>query len=184
MKISSLFGVFGLIFIFGCTEPETPAMVKALRPVYGSLNDVLSTIKTEDPQPLKSVGKIYVKDDLLFINEVSQGVHVFDNSNPNDPIPLKFISILGNIDIAIKDDFMYADLGNGIATIDISNIDSAKGIDYDNSHLNDLTQVQPPQSVLDLLPSGRKYFECVDKSKGLVIGWEKKEMPQPQCYIN
>ena len=61
------------------------------------------------PQPLKNVGKIYVKDKFLSINEVGNGIHVVDNRDPAKPVKLAFLSIPGNHEIAVKDSTLYAD---------------------------------------------------------------------------
>ncbi|MBT8326578.1 MAG: hypothetical protein KJP21_02575 [Bacteroidia bacterium] len=185
MKPKSLISFLALFLISSCSEVETPENVTGLRPIYGTLDDIKDLIQSKDPQPLKNVGKIYIKVDLLLINEAGAGVHIYDNTNKSDPKPLKFISIPGNVDVAIKGIYMYADLGNGLATIDISDLNNIVVTDYNNSYLNDLSQVEPPAHVLDLLNESNKiYYECPDPSKGYILAWEKVTMPKPQCYIN
>lgn len=68
-----------------------------------------NSVKLLEPQRHTNYGKIYRKDSLLFINELYEGVHVYDNSDPRNPVNLGFISIPGNIDIAIKNQYIYAD---------------------------------------------------------------------------
>ena len=96
-------------------------------------------------QPLKSVGKIYTYGNLLLINEVGKGVHVYDNQDPSAPVNLKFIAIPGNVDVALKDGYLYADLNFGIVTLDISDLDHVtlthlnteyKGNDIQNTPLS------------------------------------------------
>ena len=36
-------------------------------------------------------------------------VHMYDNSDPSNPVNIGYIAIPGNVDIAIKDGHMYAD---------------------------------------------------------------------------
>lgn len=38
-----------------------------------------------------------------------EGVHVIDNSNPQQPQKISFINIPRNVDISVKDGFLYAD---------------------------------------------------------------------------
>jgi hypothetical protein len=47
-----------------------------------------------------------------------------DNSDPSNPQNISFIEIPGNLDIAIKDNFLYADSYVDLLTIDISNIEN------------------------------------------------------------
>ncbi|MDC0231575.1 hypothetical protein OAK19_06370, partial [Aureispira] len=60
-------------------------------------------------QELKNPGKIYIKDDMILINEMGKGIHLVYNANPAEPKKVGFIKIPGNIDVAMKDDIIYAD---------------------------------------------------------------------------
>ncbi len=61
------------------------------------------------PRPIEKSGKIYIYQNYLLINEFLEGIHVFDNSSPSNPISLGFISIPGNVDMAFDGNFMYVD---------------------------------------------------------------------------
>lgn len=60
-----------------------------------------------DAKPIESTGKIYVKDQFLLINEPNQGFHIYDNSNPENPVNIKFLKVLGSTDISIKQSVLY-----------------------------------------------------------------------------
>ncbi len=182
LKICLVFLTSSLFF--GCSESETPESVQALKPVYGTLNDISSSIKSVDVQPIKKVGKIYTINNLLFINEVGKGVHVIDNSLKVSPKKIKFIEIPGNVDIAIKGNYMYADIGSGLATINISDINNVEMTSFDSNYVPDNLQFQPPQAMLNLFNSSKVYFECPQSDKGIIISWEVVTMPKPQCYLN
>ena len=175
--------LFGLLF-FGCSESETPESVQALKPVYGTLDDISSGIKSIDAQPIKKLGKIYTIDNLLFINEVGKGVHVIDNSLKASPQKIKFIEIPGNVDIAIKGNYMYADIGSGLATINIADINNVTMTSFDSNYVPENLQYQPPQAMLNLFNGSKVYFECPQSDKGIIISWEVVTMPKPQCYLN
>ena len=38
--------------------------------------------RMSDPIEISIPGKIFFKDDYLFVNEVGKGIHVIDNSDP------------------------------------------------------------------------------------------------------
>lgn len=180
--------LFGLLVLLGivssCNDREDTRKVLALVPIYGTLNDIDALISTEPPKPLNQVGKIYTYNNLLFINEYTKGIHVYDNADPINPIPLQFISIPGNVDIAIKNQMVYADLGTGLATIDIHDLSAPKLTDFDQEYLNKKWQQRPPTHMLQNFTSNKIYFECPDPSKGMIIHWEAQEIPQPECYLN
>lgn len=77
-------------------------------PVTISRTDFENSIILEAPKPIQNAGKIYVKDDFLFINEKEAGVHIFDNSDVTAPVAVAYIPIHGNTDIAVKNNTIYA----------------------------------------------------------------------------
>jgi hypothetical protein len=93
-----------------------------------TLGELRSGIKTLSAQELENPGKIYIKDNYLFINEIKKGIHVVDNTNPTTPKIISFIQILGNVDIAVKDNVLFADSYTDFVALDISNPKDVKEI--------------------------------------------------------
>lgn len=79
-------------------------------------------------QLLRVPGKIYVKENILFVNELAEGVHIIDNTNPSQPELIGFIVIPGNVDIAIRENVLYADSQNDLVAIDITDPRNASEI--------------------------------------------------------
>ena len=90
-------------------------------PVYMSKDEVKANIKSNAPRKVENPGKIYIRDQYIFLNDVDRGIHVIDNSNPSHPQNISFINIPGNMDIAVKGNILYADLYSDLLAIDISN---------------------------------------------------------------
>jgi len=82
----------------------------------------------------KKTGKIYIYNDLLFINEPNKGIHIYSNVNPSLPVNLAFLQIPGNVDIAISNNILYADSYVDLLAFDISNISNIKQV----KRLNDV----------------------------------------------
>lgn len=95
-----------LLMITGLNEPVYYGPYK---PVFMLRTEMEKNVKLEEPQTLINPGKIYIKDHLIFINEKYRGIHVIDNSNPENPVNIGFIHVDGCIDIAVKNDVLYAD---------------------------------------------------------------------------
>jgi hypothetical protein len=169
MKNYVLFLLIMLLFS-GCywrdIEPnyEVPK-VNGYRPVYISTADY-EKITVTTPQALKSPGKIYIKDDYLFINEQLKGVHVINNKDPKNPQKIGFIQIAGNVDIAIRGTTMYADNGRDLVVVDVSDPAQAKVV----NRVKDIFEVYTNNSYPQAYST---YYECVDKTKGVVVGWQK-----------
>ena len=91
------------------------------RPVYKTKEEVRANIKSNAPRPLNKTGKLYIRGNYIFLNEVDKGIHIINNSNPANPVNVAFIDIPGNMELAVKGDMLYADMYTDLVTIDISN---------------------------------------------------------------
>ncbi len=90
-------------------------------PLYKAKAEVIADIKSKPSREIKNPGKIFIIGKYIFLNEISRGIHVFDNSNPASPKNIAFITIAGNVDIAVKGNILYADFYDDMVTLDISN---------------------------------------------------------------
>jgi hypothetical protein len=91
------------------------------KPVYKTRDAVRNNIRSNSPREIVNAGKLYVKGQYIFLNEVDRGIHVIDNSNPSDPKNIAFIDIPGNMELAVKGNMLYADLYTDMVAIDITN---------------------------------------------------------------
>lgn len=89
-------------------------------PVFMLRNELERSVKLEASRAIVNPGKIYLKDHLIFINEKYLGIHVIDNTNPEDPDNVGFIHIDGCIDMAMKDNVLYADNAVDLVSIEIN----------------------------------------------------------------
>jgi len=103
--------VIAVVCLIACagTSPHSYRINPTHEPVYMSWDEFRSSVKVLPARKIMKRGKIYVKDSYLYVNEPNKGIHVVDNSDPNKPVQKCFISIPGNIDLAIKGSFLYAD---------------------------------------------------------------------------
>lgn len=106
-----------------CLEDSCDATRTYVRwdPVYLSTASLRADIQLTAPRSLQHTGKIYYYQDYLLINEYEAGIHIFDNSSPAHPVALAFLPIPGNVDMAIRNDFLYADSYVDLLTFDLSN---------------------------------------------------------------
>ncbi len=108
------------IVLQSCVKDKLHSTYTYFLPVYKSKAAVWQSIKSSSPQPLQKTGKLFLYGNYIFVNELNKGVHIIDNSNPKSPVNLSFIAIPGNIDIAVKDNTLYADLFSDLVCIDIN----------------------------------------------------------------
>lgn len=77
------------------------------KPVIIARSALESSIAFQNAQPIIKSGKIYIKDDLMFINDVNKGFHVYDYTDASKPIRVHFIKAPGATDLAIKGNTVY-----------------------------------------------------------------------------
>ena len=164
-----------LLLVWSACIPETeePNTVSGLQPVYVTPAEA-HHIYAGPPRNIVKLGKIYTKPPLIYLNESGMGVHVVDNSNPSNPHRIAFINIPGNQDIAIKNNYLYADNAGDLVTLDISNLENVVEV-------NRIANLYPlTQSAYPLDYNG--YFECVDSTKGIIVGWIPATLEDPKCF--
>ncbi|MGI8638249.1 MAG: hypothetical protein ACR2KZ_22885, partial [Segetibacter sp.] len=110
-----------VLLLQGCLKDTATKTYTVYSPVYKSVAEVRASIKNDAPSPIAKPGKIVVLGKYIFLNEVDKGVHIIDNTNPAAPVNKYFISIPGNLDLAVKGNTLYADLYKDLVTIDMSN---------------------------------------------------------------
>lgn len=164
-----IFSVLVLLLAFSsaCTDKVFETF-NANSPIYMSYSDLRSAVKMNTAQKLNNPGKIYFKDNFIFINEKMRGIHVFDVSDPQNPQNKGFIEIPGNVDIAIKDNILYADSYVDLVAIDVSSFSAMKEVGR-------VEKVFP----YTLPTYDTKYpVARLDETKGVVTAWEVKSVRQ------
>ncbi len=87
-----------------------------------------SGIENQAAREIENPGKIYAIGNYLLINEVKKGLHIIDNTNPSSPRNLAFFKIPGVIDMAVKDNILYADNYTDLVAFDISDVTSIREV--------------------------------------------------------
>ena len=115
--------VLGAIFS-GCATYEDDPYCKKY--TLMSFDELRQSVSIEEPREIETAGKIYTYQQLLLINEPNVGIHIIDNTDKMNPIPKAFIRLYGNVDIAVKDGFLYADSFMDLVVLDIKDIENIK----------------------------------------------------------
>jgi hypothetical protein len=142
-------------------------------PVYLAYEDLRSSLKVAEGQEIVHPGKIYFKDNYIFVNEYQKGIHVINNSNPEAPEIVRFIEIPGNVDLAVKDDILYADSYIDLVAIDISDMNNIKEVK------------RIPDAFPYMIPVCENgVAEFVDERLGVVTGWKTTERVMTAEEVN
>jgi hypothetical protein len=119
---SFIFCLSLVLGLSGCIKDEHACsqVYTLYQPVYISLTEVRTNMKSSTSQEIEQPGKLYIYGKYIFLNELHKGIHVIDNSNPSSPKNISFIPVPGNVDIAVKGDYLYADSYTDLVVFDIS----------------------------------------------------------------
>lgn len=170
--IRNIFSLLILLIGFNSCMDEYTEEFTANVPVYMSYEDLRDAVKLTAARELENPGKIYFKDDYIFINEELKGIHIIDNQNPENPENIGFVEIPGNVDIAIKENVLYADSYVDMVALDISDIGNPQEV----NRIKDIFPYTTP-------PTEEKYrLAQVDQEKGVVIDWDIKKVRQEMEY--
>jgi len=137
-------------------------------PVYMPFDEFRASFEKSAPIEISHPGKMYFKDGFLFINEYGKGIHVIDNSDPANPEKVAFYEILGNVDMAISGNILFADSYIDLLSIDITDVENPVEIDR-------LENVFP-----EIVPEGDLWYPyaLVDKTQGVIVDWETKKITE------
>jgi len=164
-KIIPIIAILFLItIIFYSCEDSTYKEYKGNAPVYLSYENLRSAVAKEPNVDLKNPGKIYFKDNYIFIIEELRGIHVYDNTDPSSPVKKVFLKIPGVIDMAISGYILYADSFVDLVILDVQNVDNM----HEVGRIKNILPYTVP-------PAGNDYpMAFVDEKKGVVVNWELK----------
>jgi len=150
-------------FLFSsCEQDDCSYSYISYEPIFMSYDEFRSVpVKLQTPRPLKNVGKIYFYNRYLFVNELNKGIHIINNSNPSAPVHVGFLNIVGNVDIAISGNILYADSYTDLLVIDMTVVTNPQLLQRINNTFN--KQIFGDNGY-------------ADPNYGVVVGWEEKEV--------
>lgn len=150
-------------FFFSC-EDSTYREYKGNSPVYLSYTDLRASVTMQQNVDLKNPGKIYYKDNYIFIVEELKGIHVFDNTDPSSPVKKTFVNLPGVVDISISGYILYADSYVDLVVLDVQDLENI----HEVGRIRDVLPYTVP-------PTGNSFPTAyVDNKKGVVTSWEVK----------
>lgn len=160
MKKILLTGLVSLSLLAMQCEDNIP--ISNYKPELISRTDFEKTTTLSEATTIVNSGKIYLKDNFLFVNEVNKGFHIFDNTDPEKPKNILFLQVLGATDIAIKNDVMFINNATDLVALTINQ--NTKELTIEDRITNAF-----PQKIS---PDG---FEHNTPNDQIIINWIKKQ---------
>jgi len=168
--------IITLFIVYGCMISCT-SDIEDSSPGFGSETNYKPRLMTRDnlensislsgPETLYSPSKLYYKDGYLYISEKYKGVHVINNFDPSNPQAVAFINIPGCVDMAIKDNILYADNATDLVAINLSGIPNSISITKRVPYI--FPEIIPPDS--DEMPEA--FTITTRPEKTVIVEWVK-----------
>lgn len=161
------------ILMIGCNPEAEVTSAEGLQPIYASGDEL--TVSLEGPQEYQSLNQIVYAKPYILIGEVYQGIHIVDNSVPEFPQKVHFVRIPGCSSFTVGDGVLYASSGGDLVTIA-----------YDGESVMEESRIESYFGGVDAFDQSAPanysgFFECVDPSYGVVIGWTEAILENPEC---
>ncbi len=173
MKKNILFSlwILSLAVFTGCSDRVSEMVTyKINEPVFMDAATFRNSVKvTTEPKAIETLGKMCFYNGYLYISEPEKGIHIIDNRNPSNPQMIGFIELLGNADLSIRNNLLYADSYVDLVWFNITNPaqPELKG------RMEDVFV-----TALPIIDNGYSfdYNMCYNgDSTGIVVGWNLKE---------
>ena len=120
--MKKLFVLPVLFILTSCVDFCGPPEIESIyEPVQLTRAELKASITITDAREVIESGKIYIKDDFIFVNEKNKGFHIYDNSNPLVPLKVRFLEIPGATDIAVRNHVFYINQATDLVTLTFNN---------------------------------------------------------------
>jgi len=170
-RLLILISIFSLS-LTSCEDKRLQTFVANV-PIYLSYETLRSSFGVSTEAVLEKPGKIYFYGSHMFINEYQKGIHVVDLSDPTQPELKAFIEVPGNVDMAIRNNLLYADSYVDLLVIDITDPEQP----VLSKRIEDLFEYIIPPYDYDFP------LDEINQDKGVITGYELKKITR-EVYNN
>lgn len=165
MYTKNLFWLFVVVVFWSCNNDTVEyEIINVATPELMTKAEFRTSVEVLEPQNIDEAGKIYAYNDYIFVNDEFQGVHIIDNTNPESPTAIAFLKIPGNVDISIKNNYLYADSSVDLVVFDISNINDIQPIE----RLEDVFSIYDYQIPIE---AQEVNWDDYNWSDHVIVGW-------------
>jgi hypothetical protein len=108
------------------------------------------------PEPVCTASGFYVYQQYLFMVEENRGLHIFDNTDSNNPVPITFMEAPGGQGLAVRNGILYMNQYTDLVAFDLSNPEKPELVGR-------TTDVFEPNSVFArVLPGGQFVIDWLE----------------------
>lgn len=158
--------------LVGCApdDPWQRGEIDGYAPIY-SVDPMLKQVSFQPPRKTINGGKLFTAGTNVLQGEADSGLHIISYQDPAHPVKTGFLRIPGFQVAAIEGDYLYANNYNDLLIISLKALSPNMPVE----------RIANVWKQLDYPSEAHAYFECVDSSKGVVVGWRRAKIKNPQC---
>ena len=146
-----------------CTDDQFEIEWSNYDPILMDRETFENSVSISEPKTILNSGKIYVQDTFLFINEINEGFHIYENSDPTNPTPFKFLKVPGATDLAIRNEILYINQATDLIAVSVNTTDYS--INLEKRIVNTFPEITPPDGS----------FNKETPEEKVVVGWIEKK---------
>lgn len=166
MKLKTLLVFSSCLFFMGCIwhgDDEgggvTPDFSSFYEPIIMNRADFENSLAIQNSTTMQNAGKIYLKDQWIILGDHHLGFHIYNNSNPENPVNFKFLKIPGATDLAVKENVIYVNQATDLVAFQF------------NPQSNTITVFKRIKNAFPPIPSPDGFYGEVNENE-VVVGWE------------
>lgn len=179
-----------ILGFYSCTDDFGTSEITYVKAtaIYGDLDEQRNIPLNAASKELINPGKIYVSDDLLLIGEEGEGIHVYDNSDPENPTATSFIQIPFNREFYVHNNAIYAESVYDMLKIDISDKSAPRLINRsENAFIQEFTFTNANgealigfeyETVTEELDLNTSIWELASTGNNVFLDFEAKIIPE------
>lgn len=114
--------VLSLLAFMGCEQQVSETVTYVINePIVMEASVFRNSVKvSKAPHELTGYGKMSYYNGYLFMSDPEKGIHIIDNRNPSNPQLVAYIELLGNADLSVRNNILYADSYVDLVWFDIT----------------------------------------------------------------
>jgi len=155
------------LLLVGCPVQTQPPVYSEYEPILAD-RSTLNSISFSAAIPVNTTGKIYSYNNYILINELNNGYHIIDNSDPTKPVNIGFLKIVASRDVVVRNNILYSDNASDLISVDVSDLAHPTII----SRTENIFPMQDPPDNLPLLP---EYVVNNRPPNTVIIEWRKRQ---------
>lgn len=107
---------------WSCPDDDEPASrPQNYRAETMTREELEASVALTQPRTMEKAGKIYVKDNFLFVNDVNRGFHIYVYDDAGNPIEVAFLAVPGATDLAVRNNTLFINQATDLVTLAYEN---------------------------------------------------------------